>query len=1030
MKFRITIFCVLLFTVQGFSQRHQNSQGPIFFLPANHESYFKRLPKKSIYKSLSNWQSIIDSTWGPGLPLDEKIQIFNAYTQALTDEFDGFESLQVNWDSLRSDYFSRITDSTSRGGFSAIMSHLAMELRDAHTYAYDNSVLSTPLNPGIPLLVISGLAWTVEHFGAVLTALPDSSLLVLRTVANHPLGLQPGDIVLGYEGIFWKYLVNDLLEAGLPVIGHWGGASSAYSDALLLSAGMNWHLFDTIDILKHSTGDTLHLSVFPLLNLPPVNMLNNEQVPVAGVPFPDFFEERYVSYGIITGTNIGYIYLYLEDDSNTDQQFYEALTSLLETDALIIDMRLNFGGWSLFDSSFEILFNETIYTIEDAYRCDPSNFNLCQSGNAPLFEIPGKPSSLYDRPIAILLGPSCVSMGDITAQRLRHHPTVKFFGKSAAASMGDNVRMQTFSSEWTLCYSISDMFHVSEPGSYLNRQEFPIDFPVWFTPDDVANGYDTVVERAIDWIENLAYAHHVTVNPPYVLPGVDMVTVNAQVENPHNHSLMLQAYVVATDSSSADSILMYDDGLHNDSLVGDGFWGGFWTTDEEQTYKVSVKTEDPITGTSRYLPNVGHFTTIGPVVSDGFTFTSRDTTADPGDYLEFELHLRNNGSTATANTISADISSQDTCITMIFRSSTFDDIAPGQTVTSNHTYWCKVNSNCPGNTVVKQDISIASNGCPFWSDSLSITILPYIRVTPATLKKTVVEGGVLTTELTIVNQGDFEMTFQIAEGIDWLEVNPSSGTIGPDGDQLVEVTIDASALSPGEYAGDITINSNDPTKPELIVTIDLTVEAARVIVSLPTVGSMPGETVHLSIDMNNQTLLSVSVSRFEIELEFDESLLELTDIIPEERAQHLGIFEWSFLGPGMATLSTYDTGGNVIEPGTNGVAKISFVVSDETPLGASTMITIVETNLTDGNGDPLNVEQVNGMIRFGPRGDVNVDGQVNIVDVLLAVNILLDIMTPTDLEKWSADCSGNGVVNIVDALGIVNVVLGIGDCEP
>ena len=87
MKFRITIFCVLLFSVQGFAQKHRHSQDPIFFHPVNHERNFKRLPAKSIYKSRSNWQSIIDSTWGPGLPLNEKIQIFNTYTQALTDPF-------------------------------------------------------------------------------------------------------------------------------------------------------------------------------------------------------------------------------------------------------------------------------------------------------------------------------------------------------------------------------------------------------------------------------------------------------------------------------------------------------------------------------------------------------------------------------------------------------------------------------------------------------------------------------------------------------------------------------------------------------------------------------------------------------------------------------------------------------------------------------------------------------------------------------------------------------------------------------
>jgi len=37
------------------------------------------------------------------------------------------------------------------------------------------------------------------------------------------------------------------------------------------------------------------------------------------------------------------------------------------------------------------------------------------------------------------------------------------------------------------------MFHTNEPGVYLNRKEFPVDYPVWFNKDDVAIGKDPVV---------------------------------------------------------------------------------------------------------------------------------------------------------------------------------------------------------------------------------------------------------------------------------------------------------------------------------------------------------------------------------------------------------------------------------------------------------------------------------------------------------------------------------------------------------
>jgi hypothetical protein len=188
-------------------------------------------------------------------------------------------------------------------------------------------------------------SFVINHFGAVLTVLPDSSLLVLRTIDNHPLGLLPGDIVLGYEGIPWKDLVDELLGSGIPILSWSRGAKSALRYNELASAGMNWHLFETIDIVKYPSGDTVHLPVYPLVNLPvPPNeedwykakniMWCNEQLPVPGVPFPDpdKFHEKSVTYGIVEGTNIGYIYLY-EEYYTTDNQFYEAVYSLSGTDS-------------------------------------------------------------------------------------------------------------------------------------------------------------------------------------------------------------------------------------------------------------------------------------------------------------------------------------------------------------------------------------------------------------------------------------------------------------------------------------------------------------------------------------------------------------------------------------------------------------------------------------------------------------------------------------------------------------------------
>jgi hypothetical protein len=323
----LSILCSWFVTAKQNTNSREENQ-PLIFKVKSHEPNFKGyksqylnkvLSTKSFYKQKDQWRHIIDSMWGPGLQTAQKLQIFDDYASHLHDEFDGFQSLGMSWaswDSLQMYWRSKINDSTSQGIFSGIMSRFAFSLRDLHTYAWDGMVVSTPLNSGVPIFCIGGQSMDdsifVSHFGGVLTALPDNNILVLRVVEHHPLNLQPGDIILGYEGVRWKDISQELLEAEIPIIGLNTNASSAYNDEMLISSGMNWHLFDTIDVIKYSTGDTLHLSLDVMVGFDAPPMMNAEQLPVPGINFPDWTKFQVVNYGTLEHTNIGYIYLYGE----------------------------------------------------------------------------------------------------------------------------------------------------------------------------------------------------------------------------------------------------------------------------------------------------------------------------------------------------------------------------------------------------------------------------------------------------------------------------------------------------------------------------------------------------------------------------------------------------------------------------------------------------------------------------------------------------------------------------------------------
>ncbi len=160
---KLTFFlCLCLMEGVSYSQ-HRPEPDPLLYRPATHSRNLKSTANpyngKSFYQSKADWQTIIDTTWGPGLPLDEKLAIFDAYTKALTEGFEGFNSLGIDpteWDSIKASFRSHIDSSTSKGAFAALMGHLAYDLRDYHAYAGHYRIVYPP-NPGTPLLWLSAL---------------------------------------------------------------------------------------------------------------------------------------------------------------------------------------------------------------------------------------------------------------------------------------------------------------------------------------------------------------------------------------------------------------------------------------------------------------------------------------------------------------------------------------------------------------------------------------------------------------------------------------------------------------------------------------------------------------------------------------------------------------------------------------------------------------------------------------------------------------------------------------------------------
>lgn len=463
--------------------------------------------KKLIEEKKLKWKTAADSIWGEGPSTEKKLEIFDTVWNAVNERFACFQNLNFNIDLFKKFYRTEIERGVSQGRFAAILNHFAINLRETHTIFYSDEVNKlTAVEINVPLIFCGGWGDN-SRFGAGLTPLSDSTLLVYQVVDNHPLGLERGDKIIGYDGVPWKILYRELLDAELPIAVNdtehfrWGSNEAAFTHSWLMSAGLNWHLFDTIDVVKYSSGDTLHLPTELMQNFNE-EFYSTEQMPVTGVSYPNYKNNEYISWGRIEGTNIGYIYVWSWLKGRPFALFKNAVDSLmkLNTDGMIIDLRYNTGGnVNHADSGLSMLFNSAVRNLILSKRSNPNDRFAMEKWNE--IKLTPDPSTYYDKPIAVLLGPGAFSAGDFVTLRLTEHPHVRVFGKSSAGSFASAWSFKLFDDGWNIEFAWLNGSTESNPEEYLTRTELRTDSQVWLTPEDVRNNDDTVVKAAVNWIK-------------------------------------------------------------------------------------------------------------------------------------------------------------------------------------------------------------------------------------------------------------------------------------------------------------------------------------------------------------------------------------------------------------------------------------------------------------------------------------------------------------------------------------------------
>jgi len=632
-----------------------------------------------------SWQARIDATWGDGLATAYKLQIFDTWYESVQKRYAGFNGVDADLNQLHDQYRAEIENGVSRGRFAAIMNHMSLPLLEMHQLILDEDIYNTALAPEMPLFVIGG-AGNVTHAGAAVTQIADGRLVFYAVANDHPLGLQAGDVFIGYDGKPWEMLIEELEQAQLPVTSF--DILSSHADGMRykkLTAGpLNWHLFSQMQIIKKGESEITTLDLAPMHNAPLPAMFATEQIAPPGIPPPGgnlsvAFPEERLGYGIIEGTDIGYICVWdwANDASSLNTAFADAARYVMhenETSGLIVDFRYNRGGLpERAAGGFNVLFSSDFCGLGTLRRTSENDINALSEYSScfSYYDTLDVDRYTYDKPIAVLVGPNCASAGDFNALRLSRHSNARVFGRpTAGAFIGESEFLTfDFAEEWQGRNVIENTFLAGQPQQPLMHNGLQPDENIWLTYEAIINGEDNVIQRAMDWIAQRVHIYDPVVANPNLNEEIDPVQTSASLYNPQQHTVSVSAEIKTFLGQPVSQTTL--------NAAGNRFEGTFPAMPNEDIYTISYTVNDHDADTSYALRDATFFTTKGPLV-----FAIDEVVEKSETQFHFWYSLTNMGSTAISDVETWIIAPDSNVTKRMGKRQDFPYIGPGETVRS------------------------------------------------------------------------------------------------------------------------------------------------------------------------------------------------------------------------------------------------------------------------------------------------------------------------------------------------------------
>ncbi|MHC4182740.1 MAG: Ig-like domain-containing protein [Planctomycetota bacterium] len=184
-------------------------------------------------------------------------------------------------------------------------------------------------------------------------------------------------------------------------------------------------------------------------------------------------------------------------------------------------------------------------------------------------------------------------------------------------------------------------------------------------------------------------------------------------------------------------------------------------------------------------------------------------------------------------------------------------------------------------------------------------------------------------------------------------------------------------------------------------------------ISIPDMRSVSGVTVEIPVNVDE----AVSIGIFNIFMSYDETILDCTHALPGD------------LTSGWIISSTKRSGGILVDGenssalpnGGGSLTKVQCLVIGEP--GNSTILQIGATLFNLGLGDiPNNPISGELQVTTRPMGDINADGELNILDVIIIENHIIGRKLITDMT--CADLVEDGVITVLDVIKAQNMIIG------